>query len=318
MIKYIKNIIIILLLLFFVVSIINNSNDVMYSINFSFVIWKNSIFPCLFPFFVLSDLLIHYGFVDFSSKMLSPIMNKLFKINKNVAFIFIMSMISGFPSSARYTRELYNKKLINDMEATKALIFTHFSNPLFILGTISISFIKNKKIGLFILIIHYLTNIIIGILFRNCYVDKLNNELQANNIVKTNNNKFSQILTNSIINSINSLLVIFGTISFFLVITTIIDKTIHINAYYQSIINGILEMTQGIKYVSILNISLKLKATLITMLLSFGGISVHMQVISFITDTKIKYLPFLTARILHSAISGILVFILFDYWLYII
>ena len=37
-----------------------------------------------------------------------------------------------------------NKKLINEFEATKLLMFTHFSNPLFILGTISLLFLNNS------------------------------------------------------------------------------------------------------------------------------------------------------------------------------
>ena len=73
-------------------------------------------------------------------------------------------------------------------------------------------------------------------------------------------------------------------------------------------------MTQGLKYVSMLNIPLKLKSVLTTMFLSFGGISVHMQIISILSDTKIKYLPFLTARLLHAAIAGIMVYLLFDIW----
>lgn len=319
--KYLKNIIIIVLLLLIGVEILINSSKVMESVSFSFDIWKNNIFPSLFPFFILSYLLINYGFVELISELLKPIMIKIFKINKNAAFILVMSLVSGFPSNAKYTRELYDKNLLNDEEASKILTFTHFSNPLFILGTVSIVFLQNKSVGIFILIIHYITNIIIGLLFRNYYIsdsncDKFNFKDVMNKIeINSKNKKFGSILSNAIISSINTLLLILGTVTFFLVITTIIDSNINLNSYYQSILNGILEMTQGLKYISLLDIPLKIKATLTVMILSFGGISVHMQVISIISDTKIKYLPFLTARILHSAISGILVFILFDLFL---
>ena len=101
----------------------------------------------------------------------------------------------------------------------------------------------------------------------------------------------------------------------FLVITTILDNILNVNSFYQSLINGFFEMTQGLKYVSILNIPLKMKSILSTMIISFGGLSVHMQVISILSDTKIRYLPFLTARILHAFISSFLVAIFFDLWL---
>ena len=77
-------------------------------------------------------------------------------------------------------------------------------------------------------------------------------------------------------------------------------------------------MTQGLKYISILEIPLKLKAILSVMIISFGGLSVHMQIFSILSDTKIKYLPFLTARVMHAFISSFLVFILFDFWTYLL
>ena len=100
----------------------------------------------------------------------------------------------------------------------------------------------------------------------------------------------------------------------FLIITTIINQNLSLTLYNQSILNGILEMTQGLKYVSLLSIPLKNKAVLSVMFISFGGLSVHMQTIGLISDTKIKYLPFFIARILHASISGLLLYLSFDYW----
>lgn len=306
--KY-KNYLIIIILLIIAFEIIKEATYITESINFSFNIWKSNVFPSLFPFFVLSNILINYGFIEVASHLFSPLM-RLFKINKNCAFVFVMGLISGFPSSSKYTKELLDQGLIDENDATKVLMFTHFSNPLFIFGTISLVFLNNKEVGLLILIIHYLTNIIIGLLFRNYLPSK--DKIVSNKL--TNKRNFGKIITNSIIDSINTLLLILGTITVFLVMTTIIDRNINLNNFNQSILNGFVEMTQGLKYVSLLNIPLKIKTVLSTMIISFGGLSVHLQVMSIISDTKIKYLPFLVARILHALISGILVFILFDYF----
>ena len=73
-------------------------------------------------------------------------------------------------------------------------------------------------------------------------------------------------------------------------------------------------MTQGLRYISILDISLKIKATIFAMLISFGGLSGHMQVMGILSDTKIRYMPFLLARVIHSLISSLIVFVLFDFW----
>ena len=133
-----------------------------------------------------------------------------------------------------------------------------------------------------------------------------------------NANSFGKVINTAILNTIETLLIILGTVTIFLIITTILDNNLSLNQYYQTILNGTIEMTQGLKYVSLLQIPLKLKSILTVMILSFGGLSVHMQILSILSDTDIKYLPFLTARILHSALSGILLYFLFDLWIILI
>lgn len=321
--RKIVTVVILLVLGAFIFEILTNSSSILDSVNFSIGIWKNNIFPLLFPFFVVTEIAIHYGVVEFLAELFKPIMQKVFKINSNSAFVFGMSMISGFPSSAKYARELYLNGLLNEYEASKVLTFSYFSNPLFILGTVSVLFLNNKEVGLLILLCHYLTNIIIGIVFRNYYPSETKREktsfkqalINMHNKRINNDLTFGKIITNSLVNSINTLLLILGVISMFLVITQVIDNNLNISNYLQTILNGFIEMTQGLKYISLLYIPLKLKSTLSTMIISFGGLSVHVQMISILSDTKIKYLPFLIARILHAVISSLLVFIMFDFWI---
>ncbi|MFV0249978.1 MAG: hypothetical protein ACK5HP_02950 [Bacilli bacterium] len=309
--KLIYRFFILIILVYFGFLILINSQAVLSSVSFSFKIWQDSIFPSLFPFFVLSELLIDFGFIELLSKLSKPLM-KLFKINSNAGFVFFMSLISGFPSSAKYTKELYLNGYLNELEATKILTFSHFSNPLFILGSVSILFLKNKEVGLLILFCHYFTNFIIALIFRNFYISNYNNLV----IIKNNNTtSIGKSINKAIKSSLETLFLILGTITTFLVITTVLNKTFNFNPIVKSILNGTIEMTQGLNYVSILSIPLKIKCILTVMILSFGGFSVHMQILSILSDTKIKYLPFLTARLLHSGISGIMVFILFDIWI---
>lgn len=317
--KKIFNLVIILVLLFLMIQILIKSSMVTSSVSFSFSLWKNNIFPSLFPFFIFSELLISYGFVELISEVFKPFMHLFFNASKNSSFIFVMSIISGIPSNAKYIKELYDSNLIDAKEGTKILMFTHFSNPLFILGTVSIMFLNNKEVGYLILFTHYITNIIIGVIFRN--FNKANEKfsypnynLAFNNMYKKEKKSFGIILKNALLNSINTLLLILGIVTFFIIITTIINSNIKLNPIYQSVLNGVLEMTQGLKYISLLDIPLKTKSVLTTFLLSFGGLSSHMQVMSILSDTKIKYFPYLVARLIHSLLSSILTFLLFDFY----
>lgn len=301
--KY-NNLLICLLILFFLLEIFNHSSIIINTIYQSSYIWFYNIVPTLFPIYIITDLLANYNGFYYLSKLFGKFMEKVFKMKKETSFIFLLSIISGFPSNSKYIKMMLDNKTINIKEANKLLTFTHFSNPLFIIESIGINFLHNKKIGLLILVIHYITNIIIGFFYRNYYVN-----LDSIIILKKDKESFVNCLTNSIYKTIKILLLLFGIITFFMLITSILKTNLKINSFILNIICGLLEMTQGIYYIASSNINIILKASIITFFLSFGGISIHMQVFSILKDYNLKYSNYLLARIFHGLISFSLVYL---------
>ena len=308
--KY-SNFLIVIITLFFLIEIFTNKNLIFNTISFSLDIWVNNLIPSLFPMFILSDILITYNFVKYIPKWFINIFSYLFNIKKECTLVFFLSMLSGFPTNAKNIRKLYDMNIINGREASHMLMFTHFSNPLFILGTLSIFFLNNKNLGIIILLSHYLSNFIIGVTIR-----KLNNI--SNNTINQKEKKlyFGPVFVNAIKSSIDTLLLILGTLTCFLIISSIIINRFDLNSYNSLLIKSILEITMGLKELSLFSFSNLTKVILSSCILSFGGLSVHMQVISQLIDTDISYKSFFIGRILQVFISLILSY--FIYQLYII
>lgn len=297
-----KKILYLLLLSIIIFLLLINSFEIIESIKFSFSICINNLFPSLIPFMLLSNILIQYNFINDLSSMFNKLM-KLFKVNKNCSFAFIMSMLSGTPSNAKYLSDMYNNNLININDIKKCINFCHFTNPIFILGTIGYSFLNNKKLGLIILISHYLSAFLLGLF------NKKDNLVYIENKINKENKNFISILNKSIINTSNTLLLILGIITTFLIITTLIDKIFFISNNFK-FIYGFIELTQGLKYLSLSNFSIELKTILSTFLISFGGLCIHIQVFSILENKKIRYLPYLISRIIHSIISSLICLLL--------
>ena len=280
--------------------ILLNSYEIMEGIKFSFYICINNLFPSLIPFMLLSNILIKYNFVSEVNDLFGNLM-KLFKVNKNASFVFIMSILSGSPSNAKYIKDLLDNKLININDAKKCLKFCHFTNPVFVIGTIGYTFLNNKKLGLIILISHYLSSFIIGIIFRNKKCSNINNNISK----YSNNKKFITILNESIISTANTLLLILGVITFCLIITGLVDNIFNINNNLK-FIYGFLEITQGLKYLSISNLNIYIKTIIASFIISFGGLCIHIQVFSILDNKKIRYFPYLYSRIIHAIISSLI------------
>ena len=269
--------------------------------------WYKNLLPTLFPFFLITDLLSNYGFVEFISKMFGKIM-KLFKLPEKTSYAFFMSMFSGFPGNSKLIKELLDNNEITQNDANKLLTLTHFSNPLFIIGTIGIIFLNNQKLGILILIVHYLTNFINGLLFRNIYQEKniINNKKERKTLplIKT--------LLKSINNAINAMFLIYGIIIFTSLLTNIITINLHLSSFQKSILTSFLEITQGLKLIVNESITISQKVSLITFFLSFGGISIHMQVMGILSDYKINYKIYLLSRIIHASISSLIIYFILE------
>ncbi|MBQ2946825.1 MAG: hypothetical protein IJE04_03125 [Bacilli bacterium] len=278
----------------------------MQSIRFSFSLCINNLFPSLIPFMLLSNILINYDFINDLSNIFKNITTKFFKINKNCSFALVMSMISGSPSNAKYLKDLSDNNLIDNIDIQKSLNFCHFTNPIFIIGTIGYNFLNNKKLGLIILISHLASSFVIGV-----FNKKRKNIKTSNTSVKKNRNNFISILKESINSTIDTLFLILGIITTCIIITTIINNIFNINNNYKFFF-GLLEITQGLKYLSLSNLNINIKTIISSFLISFGGLCIHAQVFSILNNKKIRYTPYLISRIIHGLLSSIITYFLIN------
>lgn len=295
--KY-KNIIIIICSLFFLVNLIIYRNLVFDTVGFSLNIWITSLLPALFPFFIVSDILINYDVIKYFPKVIRNSIKYLFNVSDNGLVIILLSMLSGFPSNARNIKNMYLDKKITKEEGEHLLYFTHFSNPMFILGTIPL-ILNSNKISKYILISHYLANIILGICLRK--YNRVNDSNNSN--YKEDKHNFGLVLTTSIRKSLDSVLSILGTLTVFLIISTLLINFFNLDNTSSLLIKSILELTSGLKELGSYNLLNKYLFIISSCILSFGGLSVHMQVINELVDTDISYKNYFIGRILQVVLS---------------
>lgn len=247
------------------------------------------LFPTSFLLYIISSLLINYQIVE----TLNIITKKPGKL-----YVIIMSIICGFPSGPKHTKELLEKNYISRTTANNLLKFTHFPNPLFILG--SISSLLTTKLALKILFSIYISNFIISFFTKekdNNLLTKCNNEID-----------FSKALNQAITSSFKLQILILGTNLFFYLISVIIVHYIKTTTIVYVFINGIFDLIKGIFSTTLIS-NILIRSTLILTFLSFGSLSIHIQIKSILSDTSLKYNSFLIWRIISTIIS-IIIFLL--------
>lgn len=243
------------------------------------------LFPTNFIFFVISTILIEQGLIE--------LLNTKFKLNSSIFYVTIMSILSGIPSGAKYTKDLLNKKVISNKTANYLITYTHFPNPMFILS--AATSLTNNEIAVKILIALILSNLLIAISLKP-------KEKEIYTISDSSPKDFASSLSKAIIDAIKVIIIIYGTSVFFYLITIIINKYLTLNTLNYIIINGIFDLTKGIFSTSLINNELT-KSILIILFSAFGSLSIHIQIKSIISNTSIKYKNFLFGRIIQIMIS---------------
>ena len=303
-----KNLLVSLLTIFFLVEFLCNSktliNVFFNTVNLCFY----NLLPNIFIFFIITDILNNYDFPLSLSKIFGTLFEKIYHLPKTSSYILFMSLTSGFPGNSKLIKDSLDNKRITIEDATRLLTMTHFSNPLFIIYTVGNNFFHDSRIGLVILVSHFITNFIIGLLFRNIF----KYEKKDNIVIETKSLSFITLLKASLIKTTKLLINVFGIIIFFALTTSIVSKYLHLNPFSNVIFNGLIEITNGLKLLSLLSLSTIKKAVIATFFLSFGGISIHMQTMSILSNYKINYYIYLLSRIIHGGISALIAFIILN------
>ncbi len=296
MVKFIKknnkslilSIIICLIIVLFVLRPAENINACYQGLS----VWARSLVPALLPFFFLTRVLSNLGTVHKVGNWLSPITKKLYNAPGISGYVFAMSIISGYPVGAKLTADLYEQGKISRGQAERITTFTCTSGPLFIIGTVGATMFGSTQLGLLVLICHILGALINGILYRkhnvDCAVDY--------NIVTMQHDE--NALENAMYSSITSVMIVGGYVTLFFMIISmlnyynvftplaqLISHIIPLPHTYDTTIaicNGMVEMTRGCLDLSTIGLSTPCLLLILTGIISFGGISIHMQALTFL------------------------------------
>ncbi|MBQ8430690.1 MAG: hypothetical protein IJX26_01940 [Clostridia bacterium] len=223
----------------------------------------------------------------------------------------MLSLISGYPIGAKLICDAYNHNQLDLKSAQKMMSFCSVSGPMFIIGSVGIGIFKSLKFGYLLLLSHILGAIINGFVFRNCYelkkysiLPKTSQELMPIPQIETNHEtKSTNILADSMLDSITSILLVGGYIVFAFVLIDLLNNikiipmltnficnifNIKNTNLVGSMFNGALEMTKGLIGVGANSLSPKLSLVLASFLIGFGGISVFLQSLNFTKNLKLK------------------------------
>ena len=272
-----------------------------------------SVLPGLFPFMFLTKLLTELGVVFKITKRFSGVSEKIFGTPGVSLYCFFMSILSGYPIGAKIIADLYNKHLISEEDAKRMSFFCTTSGPIFVIGAVGVGMLSSFKLGVIIYISHILSSLIFGVVYNLIFKQKNQSQTSIIFCSKPRENLIASALSETI----SSLFMVAGFITIFYLFTEllsilkIIDFLSNILAKilpftqisvreFSGILYGLAEVTHGAKDLSLLGHHL---APIICGLISFSGVSIIMQSMSFLQQAKIKTHSFIFSKCVLMILS---------------
>lgn len=332
-IKLKHNIIPITFLLFTICLIIFSKSNIT-AVKSALDIWVNNVIPSLLPFFMATELLNNTNIPKLIGNLFNKIMRPLFNVPGIGAYALFMGIISGYPIGAKIVTNFRNNNQCTKEEAERLITFTNNSGPLFIIGTIGIILFYDISIGLLLLFTHILSCISVGIIFRfwkTKNIEKRSTDIIENTVTF---NSLGEVLSQSVLSAITSVVLVGGFIVFFGIILSIFQKTYILNIlknllvpcfnlfnistdFIIPILTGILELTNGITAVScVASKNLAINIIIYAFLLGFGGISIMLQVLSIISRSDISIKPYILGKLLHGTLAAFYTFLIINHFSY--
>jgi len=274
-------------------------------------LWFNRALPSLLPFMIAMNILSAIGFTEILGKWLKNFM-KIFGVPGEGGFALAAGLCSGYPIGAKMTAQLRENGSLTQTEAQRLISFANNSGPLFILGTVGIGMFQSKQIGYFLMLTHYAAALLTGLLFRSYRARGEENRQIVTPPREGNEIKpLGAILSQSVMNAMESMALIGGCIIFFGVLCKAVLLIPFFSRGFASVVSGILEMTNGLFLTQSAGFPLKIRVLTAAGLISFGGLSIHAQTISMIAKTDIKAPVYLLSKTVSAILAVCVCYLLY-------
>lgn len=258
------------------------------------MLWLTAIVPTALPLLVVLSLMVRSPAFLSLTRRLSPFAEKLFRIPGAGAGAMLLSLLSGYPAGARTVAELASDERLKKGDVFDTACLASTSGPAFCLGAAAAMF-GSPAAGIVLFGSHLLAVWSAGFLLPRLTRHKAE---PAPPPLPKAREPFSALL----ISAVQAVLSVGALIALFFCIKEMLFSILPpLSGYGEGVLSGLLEVTAGVS--ALANLKTPLSLALAAAEVSFGGLCVNAQQLSFLAGTGVKMLPFLLVKCAHGLLA---------------
>lgn len=290
------------------------------------------IIPSMFPFFILSNMVILMGFSHSLGQMFALIMQPVFRVPAPCGTAWVLGLVGGYPVGAKTTVSLLETGQCTKEEGERLLAFTNNAGPAFLFGVIGSGMFQSVAVGGMLYLSHIVASVTVGALLGIWKGKRIGARVESVDCaVKkvTEDTSFLSAFLESVTKAMESTLQVCAFILCFTVLIRLFTLGGMITFFASSLafiweplgfcsefaypfVLGILELASGVTSVSGGTFSGQM--ALLSFFLGWGGCSVHGQTFSFLKDTALTGKYYLGGKFFQGIFSAVYSYMLSKLW----
>ena len=268
--------------------------------------------PSLFPFFVLSSMVISTGVIQRLSTRLEKPFQWLFGLPGSFGAALLLGAAGGYPVGAKTIATLYKQGQCSKRDAEKALRFCNNTGPAFLISAVGASLLQDPHAGLKLYAVHVLSALIIGFIYRKNtdYVkyhgitaDHMRSTATISLFLRAVTDAFSSFL------NVSAFVLIFSVISTMLQQLPLIDSLHGLpggGILWYGLLAGFLELTSGVACLTQGGLPSSILLPALSFLCGWGGCSVQFQTINLLHDAGLSCSQYLKSKLLQGILAALI------------
>lgn len=261
-----------------------------------------AVVPSLFPFMVISELLIASGTGEWMSIPLERILGKPLGLSRTGCCAVVLGLVCGFPVGARCATLAYKSKTIPRDECERILACSSIPSSAFLISTVGITLWESAKFGVLLYVSAIVSAILSGILLYAMQKKKsvIGCTKPSSPLAKPHFE--ARMLPDAVWNATRSILLICAYVVLFSTLIGTVELVIRrfsTSEVTHAILSAALELSNGMSAVAKLS-NRQLAAILTGATAGWSGLSIHCQMLSLGTGCDISARPYILAKIVQT------------------